>query len=148
MPHHPQKIYLNQDYPCPCRCRGQLQQIVLTEAFGCNRCQRIFVLQSDGCSIEELATNYVYPRRYTWNGTRWQVIRPCSHSILTFGGFVRPQDGWIFWLQGLGLVALLLLLSPLYRRLAAASPIFNLGLAIAIATIVLIVTTLWLFNQG
>jgi hypothetical protein len=109
-------------------------------------------MEADGCSIEELATHYLYQRRYGWNGTRWQIIRPFPHNpfwtLLTFGGFLLPRDAWILWLQWVGLVTLLLLLSPLYRRLAAASPIFNLGLSMAVATIVLIVTTLWLFNQG
>ena len=152
MPPHHQKIYLNQEYPCPYHRHGQLQQIVLTEAFGCNRCQRIFTIQADGYSIEELGTNYLYQRRYYWNGTRWQILRPFPNStfwaLLTFGGFLLPRDGWLLWLQGMGLVTLLLLLFPLYRRLAAASPIFNLGLSMAVAMIILVVTTLWLFNQG
>lgn len=109
-------------------------------------------MQEDGCSIEELATNHLYQRRYYWNGTRWQILRPFPTStfwtFLTFGGFLLPRDGWVLWLQGMGIITLLLLLFPLYRRLAAASPIFNLGLSMAVATIVLVVTTLWLFNQG
>jgi hypothetical protein len=147
-----QKIYLNQEYPCPCHRQGQLQQIVLTEAFGCNRCQRIFVVQEDGGSIEELATNYLDRRRYYWNGTRWKLLRSLPTSpfwaVLTFRGVLTPGNGWGLCLQGISLVALLLLLFSLCRRLAAASPIFNLGMSMAIATIVLIVTTLWLFNQG
>jgi hypothetical protein len=125
---------------------------VLTEAFGCNRCQRIFVLQADGGSIEELATNYPDRRRYGWNGSRWQILRPLPTNVfwalLTFGGIFRPRDGWLLWLQSLGLVVLLLPFFPLYRRLAAASPIFNLGLAITVAITVLVITMLWVFNQS
>jgi hypothetical protein len=157
--HHQQKICLSQQYPCPCHRQGQLQQIVLTEAFGCNRCQRIFVLKEDGCTIEELATNYPYQRRYYWNGVRWQLLRPFADSrferlrqwavwgLFTFGGLLQPRDGWVLWLLCLGLVVLLLPIFQLYRRLATASSLFGLGLPMTIATIVLIVTILWLSNQ-
>jgi hypothetical protein len=149
--HHQQKICLSQQYPCPCHQQGQLQQIVLTEAFGCNRCQRIFVLKEDGCTIEELATNYPYQRRYYWNGGRWLMLRPFPDRALwglfTFGGVLRPRDGWVLWLLYLCLVVLLLPIFPLYRRLAAASPLFGLGLSMTVAILLPIVITLWLFNQ-
>jgi hypothetical protein len=149
--HHQQKICLSQQYPCPCHRQGQIQQIVLTEAFGCNRCQRIFVLKEDGCTIEELATNYPYQRRYYWNGVRWQMLRSLPDravwGLFTLGGLLQPRDGGVLWLLCLGLVVLLLPIFQLYRRLATASPLFGLGLPMTVATIVLIVTTLWLFNQ-
>ncbi|MBR8831380.1 MAG: hypothetical protein N5P05_002063 [Chroococcopsis gigantea SAG 12.99] len=66
-----QKIDQNSDYPCPCRRRGKLQPIILTEAFGCDRCQQIFVVQENGQTIEQLASHYPYKRVWRWTGFRW-----------------------------------------------------------------------------
>jgi len=72
----PQKIDLNGDYPCPCRRRGRLTPIALTEAFGCNRCQQIFVVQDSGYAIEQLSTNYPYKKMWRWTGQQWVVVSP------------------------------------------------------------------------
>ncbi|BAU09819.1 hypothetical protein LEP3755_02940 [Leptolyngbya sp. NIES-3755] len=72
--HH--KIDLATDYPCPCRRRGRLIPIALTEAFGCNRCQQIFVVEENGCVIEQLATTYPYKRSWRWTGHQWNVVQP------------------------------------------------------------------------
>jgi hypothetical protein len=66
------KIDLNGDYPCPCRRRGHLVPIILTEAFGCNRCQEIFVLDESGYVIEQLSTNYPYKQTWRWTGQQWK----------------------------------------------------------------------------
>ena len=66
-----QKIDLNAEYPCPCGRRGRLVPITLTEAFGCNRCQQIFVVQEGGYVIEQLSTSYPYKRAWRWTGSRW-----------------------------------------------------------------------------
>lgn len=71
--HKTQKIDLTADYPCPCHRRGHLKPIALTEAFGCNRCQRIFVVQEGGYVIEELSTNYPYKRAWRWTGHQWSA---------------------------------------------------------------------------
>lgn len=75
------KIDLNATYPCPCRRRGQLTPIALTEAFGCDRCQQIFVVQEGGYVIEQLSTNYPYKRAWRWSGHQWQV----AHSSIGRG---------------------------------------------------------------
>ncbi|NET60904.1 MAG: hypothetical protein F6K47_33665 [Symploca sp. SIO2E6] len=67
------KIYLNEEYPCPCRRRGCLVPITLTEAFGCNRCQQIFVLEENGYMIEQLSTTYPYRKAWRWTGNRWST---------------------------------------------------------------------------
>ncbi len=72
-PQKAQKIELEIEYPCPCRRRGQLIPIALTEAFGCNRCQRIFVVEDSGYTIEELSTTYPYKRAWRWTGQQWNV---------------------------------------------------------------------------
>lgn len=78
-----QKIDLNNDYPCPCRRRGRLVPITLTEAFGCNRCQQIFVVQESGYVIEQLSTTYPYKRAWRWTGHQWNI----AHSSLARGYF-------------------------------------------------------------
>lgn len=68
-----QKIDLNTEYPCPCRRRGALVPITLTEAFGCNRCQQIFVVEESGYVIEQLSTSYPYKKAWRWTGHRWNT---------------------------------------------------------------------------
>lgn len=79
----PLKIDLNNEYPCPCRRRGRLLPITLTEAFGCERCQQIFVLEENGQVIEQLSSSYPYKRAWRWNGYRWLPLR---HG-LSYGSF-------------------------------------------------------------
>lgn len=70
-PHKYIKIDQHQDYPCPCRRKGKLCPIILTDAFGCDRCQQIFVVQENGQIIEQLASHYPYKRTWRWSGYRW-----------------------------------------------------------------------------
>jgi uncharacterized BrkB/YihY/UPF0761 family membrane protein len=49
--------------------------IALTEAFGCQRCQQIFVLKQDGYIIEQLSSNYPYKRSWYWTGHQWNPAR-------------------------------------------------------------------------
>lgn len=65
------KIDLNEEYPCPCRRKGRLLPIILTEAMGCDRCQQIFVVTDTGKEIEQLSSVYPYKRRWRWNGKSW-----------------------------------------------------------------------------
>ena len=74
-PHKAQKIDFNTEYPCPCRRRGRLLPITLTEALGCDRCQHIFVVEENGQIIEELSTSYPYKRAWRWTGNRWITAR-------------------------------------------------------------------------
>ena len=45
--------------------------ITLTEAFGCNKCQQIFVVEENGQVIEQLSTTYPYKKAWQWTGNRW-----------------------------------------------------------------------------
>jgi nitric oxide reductase large subunit len=80
-PQKAHKIDLNNSYPCPCRRRGHLVPIALTEAFGCDRCQQIFVVQESGYAIEQLSTNYPYKRAWRWTGHQWNM----AHASLGRG---------------------------------------------------------------
>lgn len=72
-PQKSQKIDLTHEYPCPCRRRGRLTQIALTEALGCNRCQQIFVVEDGGYVLEQLSTSYPYKRAWRWTGHQWSI---------------------------------------------------------------------------
>ncbi|WP_066381331.1 MULTISPECIES: hypothetical protein [unclassified Anabaena] len=72
----PEKIDLNSEYICPCRRRGRLIPITLTEAFGCDRCQQIFVVEDNGYMLEQLSTTYPYKRAWRWTGSGWNVVHP------------------------------------------------------------------------
>lgn len=87
-PQKSQKISLSEEYPCPCRRKGKLVPIVLTEALGCDRCQQIFVVQPHGKAIEQVASPYPYKRSWRWTGHRWinnQNNWPSSYSIMLIG---------------------------------------------------------------
>jgi hypothetical protein len=75
-PQKPDKIDLNKEYACPCRRNGQLIPITLTEAFGCDRCQQIFVVEENGYVLEQLSTTYPYKRAWRWKGNNWQIVQP------------------------------------------------------------------------
>ena len=75
-PQKTQKIDLSVDYPCPCRRQGHLVPITLTEAFGCDRCQQLFVVEENGYVLEQLSTSYPYKRAWRWMGNRWSVAQP------------------------------------------------------------------------
>lgn len=70
-PHKSEKIDLNTEYPCPCRRRGRLKPIILTEALGCDRCQQIFVVDESRSAIEQLSTYHPYKQVWRWTGQQW-----------------------------------------------------------------------------
>lgn len=115
--HKSQKIDLNEEYPCPCRRRGTLAPIALTEAFGCDRCQQIFVVQETGHTIEQLSTNYPYKRIWRWTGLQWLVVNPSLNK-----GYIPLTLLLIFALVFLLLVTTLkspLISSVAFRVIAA-----------------------------
>ncbi len=123
-------VDLTQDYPCPCRRRGRLIPIVLTDAFGCDRCQQIFVVHEDRQEIEQLASVYPYKRLWRWTGSRWQAKNPQT---------TRQQ--WP------GVVALMLIVFMGWSFLALHSPLMLsiiLGMLITAALIFFLIYSFWL----
>jgi len=120
------KIDLDSEYPCPCRREGCLKPIMLTEAFGCDRCQQIFVTKNHNQELEQLSGAYPYKRAWFWNGQRWIAIHSRWGEIylpLTLGIIVVLLLVWLpltlqssfevtilFW----ALLALLLALLPAF----------------------------------
>jgi hypothetical protein len=72
-----QKIDLHENYPCP-GCRGKISPIVLTEAFGCDRCQKIFTLHDDGYVIEQISNPHPTRNCWQWDGKRWLILDSTS----------------------------------------------------------------------
>ncbi|MBW4577397.1 MAG: hypothetical protein KME08_19335 [Aphanothece sp. CMT-3BRIN-NPC111] len=129
-PHKAQKIDLNTEYPCPCGRRGRLVPIALTEAFGCNRCQQIFVVQDNGYAIEQLSTTYPYKRSWRWMGNKW------STANTGIGDSYFPVAVGI-------IVVLLIVWLPLALR-STASPNIILWTLLAVLLAVLPALMVWL----
>lgn len=70
-----QKIDRQQIYPCPCRRRAKLKPITLTDAFGCDRCSLIFVVEDGDYSLVQLGGIDPYRHVWYWMGTKWQANR-------------------------------------------------------------------------
>ncbi|MGF1486845.1 MAG: hypothetical protein ACFBSE_07005 [Prochloraceae cyanobacterium] len=66
------KIDLNTSYPCPCCKKGSISAIALTEAFGCDRCQQIFVIEANERIIKQLANSYAIEGSWQWTGKQWK----------------------------------------------------------------------------
>ncbi|MEL7314583.1 MAG: hypothetical protein AAFN08_06485, partial [Cyanobacteria bacterium J06559_3] len=76
----------------------------MTEAFGCHRCQRIFVVREDGYLLEQISTHHPYKQVWYWTGQKWQSI----HSAL-FNQYLPPI---IIFLMVVVLILLLASLRP------------------------------------
>jgi hypothetical protein len=53
---------------------------VLTEAFGCDRCKQIFVVDEKNQEIELVSSPSPAKRLWRWNGYRWRVVNPHSQA--------------------------------------------------------------------
>ncbi len=81
--HQPQKIDIEQIYPCPCpRKQGKLKPIALTNAFGCDRCSLLFELENDGYNLSQLGG--IDNQRHVWQWVgKWQATRePTRYTLL------------------------------------------------------------------
>jgi hypothetical protein len=129
-PHKYVKIDQNQDYPCPCRRKGTLLPIVLTEAFGCDRCQQIFVVQENGQTIEQLSSHYPYKRTWRWTGFRW------------VSGNYRLGEGVLPVIFGIALLLSIVWLPLILKSSPSVSVI--LGAILVMLLVILPVLIFWL----
>lgn len=128
-PQKPIKVDLNNEYPCPCRRRGRLLPIILTEAFGCELCQQIFVLQENSQVIEQLSSSYPYKRMWRWTGYRWLIV--------------HPPYGENYFLVVLGIILLLFIgLAVILKPLLQDSTLLSLGILVML--VVLPAILIWL----
>ncbi|MBV6621416.1 MAG: hypothetical protein KI793_00420 [Rivularia sp. (in: Bacteria)] len=129
-PQKPDKIDFNNEYPCPCRRRGRLIPITLTEAFGCDRCQQIFVVEENARVLEQLSTTYPYKRAWRWTGSGWKVV--------------HPRLGESYLPVALGIIFVLVIIwLPLALRLASGSGIIAWAL-VAVLLAILPALMVWL----
>ena len=73
LPRRTRKIDLQKQYPCPSCHKGSLNLILLTEALGCDRCQKIFVIKDDYQIIEQLSS-FEQKKAWYWNGSGWSNL--------------------------------------------------------------------------
>ena len=127
------KIDLQAEYPCPCRRRGRLVPITLTEAFGCDRCQQIFVSKEAGQLLEQLSTHYPYKRVWYWTGQQWRLDQT----------FWRGHYGpMILMMSGVGAFVILLALTQSALTFAVVMRLLT------VATVLLLfVTVFWLMYR-
>ncbi len=123
-----QKIDQQQIYPCPCRKRAKLQPITLTDAFGCDRCPLIFVVEDSGNSLVQLGGIDPHRRVWQWNGIKWLARREMTKYQIE----VMPMQ---LLLLSVTLMLLLLLLS-LNMELA-------MGLPLALIAVTPLVLVIW-----
>jgi hypothetical protein len=71
----PQKIDLQQSYPCVCPRKGRLNPIALTDALGCDRCASIFTVSEDGESLIQLDSIDPFQGTWYWEGKGWHAQR-------------------------------------------------------------------------
>ncbi|WP_027402118.1 hypothetical protein [Aphanizomenon flos-aquae] len=129
-PQKPDKIDLSMEYICPCRRNGQLIPITLTEAFGCDRCQQIFVVEENGYVLEQLSTTYPYKRAWRWKGNNWQIV--------------QPRLGQNYLPIALSIIFVLVIIwLPLALRLANSSNIIAWAI-VALLLVILPVLMVWL----
>ncbi|MBE9028179.1 hypothetical protein IQ266_00225 [filamentous cyanobacterium LEGE 11480] len=119
------------DYPCPCRREARLVPIYLTEAYGCDRCPQMFVLNQEGKLVEQLTAGYPDARAWRWTGEQWKMIYPppiqenhfiraiVSLAILLLGWFLMrqwliPPFSWLYWVVGITIITLVM--PALYAR--------------------------------
>ncbi len=129
-PQKADKIDLNMEYSCPCRRKGRLIPITLTDAFGCDRCQQIFVVEGNGYILEQLSTTYPYKRAWLWKGSGWQMVqRPVAVSYLPIALSI--------------IFVLVIIWLPLALRLATSSSIIAWAM-VAVLLAILPALMVWL----
>jgi hypothetical protein len=129
----PEKLDFNSEYPCPCRRRGRLIPITLTDAFGCDRCQQIFVVEDNGQVLEQLSTTYPYKKAWHWNGSTWNIV--------------HPKLGESYLPVALGIIFVLVIIwLPLALRLASTNTILAWAL-VALLLAILPALMLWLTHR-
>lgn len=125
-------IGLERDYPCPCRCEGRLSPIPLTEALGCFKCQRIFVVGHDGLVISDVVASRAAGQQWRWTGREWyRASGPGAFGLITMvlllvgvmlglGVFYvhRPHPGGVLFLRLLAGAAAMMLLPAIMTLLS------------------------------
>lgn len=75
----PQPLNDRGSYPCPICHHGQLQGLVLTEAFSCSFCHHIFAADFKAQSVR--VEDIHQPLTWRWFGRNWQIVRSPSEAL-------------------------------------------------------------------
>jgi len=133
----PQKIDLQQSYPCVCPRKGRLNPIALTDALGCDRCASIFTVSEDGESLIQLDSIDPFQGTWYWEGKGWHAQR--SKRVKNP---IRVYSIWRFVLVLSFSLLLILLLSYIPRSLPPIVPV----LIFVVIFIVLMLSATLLFQ--
>ncbi|NJK37210.1 MAG: hypothetical protein HC835_03330 [Oscillatoriales cyanobacterium RM2_1_1] len=125
-------------YPCPVCRFGQLSNITLTEAFGCNTCRHIFITSSRQNQLK--IADREPAMTWRWNGQTWR------------GEHIGDLElSWVYWLAALalisfppGLVGLTALIFPSPGGGMALFPIIWTGITFAAHLSIV----LWLLTEA
>lgn len=74
-------LVLSGSYPCPICRQGQIEAIVLTDAFACRFCRHI--LSADLESQQVKVVDSTQPLTWSWTGQQWRLVRGEKAEELT-----------------------------------------------------------------
>jgi hypothetical protein len=95
--------------------------IYLTDAFGCDRCPQMFVLNEQNCLVEQITAGYPSARIWQWTGRAWKAMPPAPATrfyrsfalaaLLLLGWFLGGRyltgaASWLYWVVGIFLITL------------------------------------------
>lgn len=132
LPRRIRKIDLQKNYPCPSCRKGSLNLILLTEALGCDRCQKIFVVKDNYETIEQLSS-FEQKKTWYWNGSSWAQL---------YTGLTPNTLSALFITMVLFPMLMAIFLSLLLQRIPPNSMI--LGVIVCFVTIIFVGLMLWL----
>lgn len=69
----PRSLDWNDPYPCPICRNGQIEAMVLTEAFACNFCRHILSVNLAKQQVQVLDSTQSI--RWRWDGHQWRIAR-------------------------------------------------------------------------
>lgn len=78
----PRTLALDNSYPCPVCQLGNIEALVLTNAFSCELCQHIFSVDLAQQQVKVIDIPQAITWR--WNGQNWQVANRASGEVSSF----------------------------------------------------------------
>ena len=132
LPRRIRKIDLQKNYPCPSCRKGSLNLILLTEALGCDRCQKIFVVKENYQIIGQLSS-FEQKKTWYWNGSSWSNL---------YTGLTQNTLSALLITMVLLPMLMAIFLSLLLRRIPPNS--MMLGVIVCLVTIIFVGLILWL----
>ncbi|MEM6435938.1 MAG: hypothetical protein AAF773_19110 [Cyanobacteria bacterium P01_D01_bin.115] len=97
-------LNLDDSFPCPVCRQGQIEAIVLTEAFSCSFCRHILAANLDDQQVKVVDSSQ--PLLWEWTGQKWQLVRgedagELSLLVLLTAVVLTIIPASLVWLSGL-----------------------------------------------